>query len=131
MLTDPRQVGINIQGFVRLAVDVNDRKNDREFNTVYHNNSEAVRVVAVGVTFGAAQSQGMAIAYIGEDVQPSLACGVEHIDIYPGGAYHTHGTITFLVNPGWYYKVQKLSQLTLYSWVEWDVSITDEPPEEE
>ena len=112
----------------------------REFNTVYHN-CQAYRdfwedycvqawprFVTVSIKLTTSPSQGACQCWITEDALAEEVywreAGRAYVNYY-GTSVNLYGNVSFLVPPGWYYKVAQLASAQLAAWMEWDMAIAD------
>jgi len=112
----------------------------RAFNTTYHNcqayrefwEDYCVRAhprfVTVSIKLTADHTQGACQCWITDDALADepwwREVGRAYVNYY-GTAVNLYDSVTFVVPPGWYYKVAQLASAQLGPWMEWDMGIAD------
>ena len=111
-----------------LGCSVEKVTDSRSFDTEYQNTYSMPKLCLVSVGVNVDHDIGAAFAWISSDpTEPSdwIRIGMEHCNWY-GTAAHLYGTITFIVPPGWYYKVTSFLSIILHGWIEESLYATTE-----
>jgi hypothetical protein len=86
----------------------------RLFNTVYQNTTS--KTIAVNASYKDFPATG-SFAYVGTSSPPTN----EVARTSNGGTGDTFNTMTFFVNPTYYYEVSNTTAATILNWVEWSL----------
>lgn len=95
----------------------------RSFDGVYQNTSPGPRLVSVCAGTLTPNTQGAATPWISPDaIQEPVnwyRVGADYFSYFTGGPNLFH-TQSFIVPPGWYYKLSRMVTATIIEWAEWD-----------
>lgn len=124
--TPPQQVAINLMGWTALFQNVLD---SREFDGVYQCPEGVLRLVNVGIKISPGQT-GTGVALIGSEGEAvSTMCAADMVSWQDGINAKPYGLLSFLVPPGWFYKVVGGVDAVKHYWVEWDLGADQVLPE--
>ena len=98
---------------------------ERIFGGTYYNAQKAVRVITVSIGGVSDQTGGVSAEISPEETEGFFRVAMSSVGFSGAvGGAGLYQCLTFLVPPGWWYRVYKVgvTRLTPHEWVEWDLT---------